>query len=255
MTLVAFTARWRLVFDTQATGEPLPFVPVRISIGTPRYWPEAKELPAIRELMPLGLLDAGLTEHEFTRRYLERLDKIGPERVVTRLQEIADEHSWRPLALVCFEDVTAGETCHRLLAAKWISGHIGSEVPEVTWTPPGGRSRPSAQLRLVDDHIEVTGVPGPPSADRRDLDSGRPENAAGGMPVGFFQTFGKTIEPAQNSRLGIKRAAPTGTPIPSAGKMPPPLRGSDLSGRLENGPNLPKTNMVFPGNFPTLERA
>ncbi len=56
------TTSWRTVHDLLKQRQPreLGFMPVRASLGSPKFWPEAKVLPYIAELAPAGL--AGLVD-------------------------------------------------------------------------------------------------------------------------------------------------------------------------------------------------
>src|SRR4051812_16033015 len=79
---------------------------VRITVGTPRFIPHAKQLPHVPELAPYGrLFDLG--GDEFDRAYGERLDAIGPDRIRERLMAVRGAYG-ESLCLCCFENVVAG---------------------------------------------------------------------------------------------------------------------------------------------------
>ena len=124
------TGRWRDVYDAARTGVPLDYTPTRISLGIPRYMPEGRAFPAIRELMPRGHLFR-LEGDEFDAAFRIHLDGVGVETIRTRFAEVyaADP---RPLLLLCFERVQAGERCHRRTLADWWSSRPASASPRPT---------------------------------------------------------------------------------------------------------------------------
>jgi hypothetical protein len=134
--LALVTTNWTAVSRAAKSGEPLPFQPVRISLGLPRWFPEGRTCPYVEELAPKGLWD--LDEPEFSTRFIERLDRFGVEQITARLREVHDG-SDRPLALVCFEP--PGQHCHRRLGADWWERKTGQQVDE--WRPAA--SEPSQE--------------------------------------------------------------------------------------------------------------
>jgi hypothetical protein len=121
--LAMFTSRYRAVYDLgRRPGLGVSFRPafvsVRTSLGTPRFMPESEGFPYVRQLAPAGLW--GIDDRaEFARRYRARLDAIGVEAIYGKLAEVAGRFPGEPLALLCFEDVDAGQPCHRRLFAAW----------------------------------------------------------------------------------------------------------------------------------------
>jgi hypothetical protein len=113
------------VADRHADGDR-SMVPVRISLGTPKFWPLAASVPYVHELAPAGLL--GLPADEFTVRYVDRLARIGAERIARRLDAIHADYC-RPLILCCFE--ADPRDCHRATAARWLEDRGFGPVPEV----------------------------------------------------------------------------------------------------------------------------
>ena len=105
-------------------------MPVRISLGRPRFIAEASEWPYVKELAPLGLLKID-DRAEFIARYHDRLSRIGLGVIRAALEKVwqhQSEGSWRatplderlPIALLCFEDVSKPDDwCHRSFFAAW----------------------------------------------------------------------------------------------------------------------------------------
>lgn len=113
---------------------PAHGVAIATSLGRPK-WPLPYEIAAaIRDLMPFGLL--GLPEDEFGLRYLDRLDRLGADRLRAQFEKIAQDHPGQPLVLLCWENVLAGDMCHRRIAADWLEAHGFGAVPECQPDPP-----------------------------------------------------------------------------------------------------------------------
>lgn len=130
------TSHWRAViaYATEDTDPP-EFVPVRISVGAPRWVPWAKHVPRVNELMPFGLLSKKkpLPAKEFDERYEARLDRAGVEVIQSRFDAIHEEYL-KPLVLLCWEP--PGERCHRRHFAAWWEAQTGQAVPEVAGLDP-----------------------------------------------------------------------------------------------------------------------
>lgn len=106
------------------------YTAVRISLGAPK-WPVGYTIAGeIRELMPFGLLQIN-DRDLYEKRYRERLDKIGPDRI----QEVLDRFGVdKPVVLLCYEDVRdPSQWCHRSMFAQWWlerTGEIADELPD-----------------------------------------------------------------------------------------------------------------------------
>jgi hypothetical protein len=112
-------------------------VPVRITVGEPKFW-RSGVLEDVPELAPWERATWYLpTVAERRAVYEKRLARYGDE-AIAKLAEIAQRHSGRRLVLLCFEDVNAGEECHRRWCAEWFEQRHGLVVPEL----------PADQLRL-----------------------------------------------------------------------------------------------------------
>jgi len=128
-----YTARYR-----NPTIPTRGVVPVRITLGAPRFPLGYAIADTVGQLAPPGYLFHIQNRVEFEPRYREHLDRIGVDWVRARLQGIHEAHGGRPLALLCFEYVADGEWCHRLCFAQWWFDRAGervSELPETDATP------------------------------------------------------------------------------------------------------------------------
>ena len=124
-------ARAGLVTSRYAGFELRYGVPVRISIGEPRFW-RLGPLEFVRELCPWERASWDRpTEPERRAVYEQRLERHA-DPVVARLAQIARVHGGgHQLVLLCFEDVWAGQECHRRWFAEWFEARYGVVVPEL----------------------------------------------------------------------------------------------------------------------------
>ena len=120
-----YTSRWA---NKKLTH--LDVVPVGISRGIPR-WPLPYRYKLLRLLAPSRETFVLQDPKEFEQAYLVGLEEIGVKKIARALQKISDEHDGRPLALLCYENVHAGETCHRRMFADWWKGKTTQNVPEL----------------------------------------------------------------------------------------------------------------------------
>jgi hypothetical protein len=121
----------------------LPVVPVGISRGTPRF-PVPYRYRLARVLAPSRKTFALRDDAAFEKSYLVDLEGIGVDRIGAVLGKIGDEEGGEALALLCFEDVHAGQVCHRRMFAAWWEQRTGQEVPELQFSV-SSRNRPGAQ--------------------------------------------------------------------------------------------------------------
>jgi hypothetical protein len=89
----------------------------------------------IDELAPYGGL-YHMEGEEFVQAYRARLDRIGAEAIRARFAEIIalerQAGNVEPaLVLLCYEDVLAGQGCHRRDFAQWYFEQTGVEIPEL----------------------------------------------------------------------------------------------------------------------------
>lgn len=106
------------------------YTAVRICVGSPK-WNLGYELAGeIKDLMPFGLLQIEDKEL-YEKKYRERLDRIGIERIQKQLDAFGNE---KPVVLLCYEDVRdPSQWCHRTMFAQWLleqTGEIADELPD-----------------------------------------------------------------------------------------------------------------------------
>ena len=135
--MILYTASWSAMGNRHAEGDR-SIVPVRISLGKPKFSPIGASAPYVHELAPAGLL--GLPHAEFEAGYARRLHLFGIDRIAARLQAIYAEYG-RPLALCCFEPWRSD--CHRDLAAAWLDLHGLGPVHELAISGAGTTQGPS----------------------------------------------------------------------------------------------------------------
>jgi len=111
-------------------------VPVGITVGRPKWNPtyDGEQIVYLSELAPWRLMRIE-DDVEFTRRYLERLDRLGVERIARQFAAISAEHDGGGLVLLCYEP--AGEFCHRRAFASWFEDRTGQHVPELMQVSTG----------------------------------------------------------------------------------------------------------------------
>lgn len=122
---------------------------VRTSIGKPRWVSKTvmDHLPAVKELMPWGLLSRDIPFDEFVVRYRRRLDEVGVDLLNDIFEDLERRNPGRGLVLVCFEGNPL--ECHRSVFARWWLEQTGELIPEF----PGGATH----------HLTGT-APEPPAA-------------------------------------------------------------------------------------------
>ena len=108
--------------------DPRGLVPVRISTSAPDWFPYICE--ELTEVYPgwdlVGPVKKGLMDlDEYTVKYKEKLNKLGREYLLNRLNEISEENGGRDLVLVCWE--APDKFCHRYLIMEF----LGLEPAEI----------------------------------------------------------------------------------------------------------------------------
>jgi len=105
-------------------------VPVRTSLGRPRWWKTPiPEAAFVSEITPRGWYFHA-TEDDFLEAYTAQLDRYGPEAIQARFTAIAAEFG-EPLVLLCFEQLQTGAECHRTDFRLWWLRQTGQDIPEL----------------------------------------------------------------------------------------------------------------------------
>jgi len=114
-------------------------VPVRITLGAPRWRLPYQLGGTIRMLAPTRDLFAQRGDPGFEERYIAQLEKTGVGTLAHAIDEVSEEHGGRGLVLLCFEDVSVhGESsCHRRMFARWWQSKTGQHVGELAGCPQG----------------------------------------------------------------------------------------------------------------------
>lgn len=112
--------------------QPRQGVPVRITLGAPRFKLPYSLTHSVRELAPRReYITKPLPE--FTAAYRGDLDRFGAARVADRLRQIAEVEGDHRLVLLCFEDLSdAAQWCHRRIFATWWREATGDAVRELS---------------------------------------------------------------------------------------------------------------------------
>jgi hypothetical protein len=105
-------------------------VPVAISLGLPKWLPEAQEFDRCWLITPTAAQFHEPDPDVFASSYLQRLDRFGPQRIVTTLHKIAAEHGSDRVVLLCHER-RAIPDCHRSLFSGWLLARTGEIATEL----------------------------------------------------------------------------------------------------------------------------
>ncbi|GAA1919607.1 DUF488 family protein [Streptantibioticus ferralitis] len=122
--LTLFTNRYQEFVPAQG-------VPVRITLGAPRFRLPYQLTYSVRELAPRReYFTKSLAE--FTTAYRADLDRLGAARIASLLKEIARKEGDHRLVLLCFEDLSDAKLwCHRRIFAAWWKDVTGDAVREL----------------------------------------------------------------------------------------------------------------------------
>jgi hypothetical protein len=118
-------------------------IPVRTSIGHPRFWrgEQLSLAPSLYPTRPMLVLPID----RYEQQYRQILDSIGFDKIRGELERLVRVKPDEPptLVLMCFEKLSKpGAWCHRRMFAQWWLEHTGEEVPELGSMP----APPAAQL-------------------------------------------------------------------------------------------------------------
>jgi uncharacterized protein YeaO (DUF488 family) len=131
-TLQLVTSRYQAGDLIAASGA----APVGISLWGVRFKIPYTVSARIKELAPdshalKSLKEEEITWEEFEAAYIRKLETFGAGSLVGRLESVAAEIGNPKLALLCFENVGAGDRCHRRTFARWFEQETGQPVPEL----------------------------------------------------------------------------------------------------------------------------
>jgi hypothetical protein len=104
-------------------------VPVAITVGRPKFPLRYEIEHEMRRLAPWGLLK--LDGDEFVQAYRSRLERLDLAAFVAKFEAISARHGGRRVVLLCYENVHAGQLCHRRVFAEWFEERTAQAVPEV----------------------------------------------------------------------------------------------------------------------------
>ncbi|MBY8884755.1 DUF488 domain-containing protein [Streptomyces sp. PTM05] len=106
-------------------------VPVRITVGAPRFKLPYRLTHSVRELAPRREY-LSHPQPLFTTAYRADLERVGPARIAERLSRIAEAEQEHRLVLLCFEDLADPNLwCHRRIFAAWWRDVTGDTVREL----------------------------------------------------------------------------------------------------------------------------
>jgi len=111
------------------------FVPVRITLGPPRWKLGYTLNGQIKILAPSRWIFAIKDEVEFDEAYRKQLDEHGVDQIAAEIGRVSGAFGDRGLVLLCFEDILKlGEmSCHRRSFARWWEERTQQTVPELWW--------------------------------------------------------------------------------------------------------------------------
>lgn len=112
-------------FGKQARKYDSNKIYVSIAVGNPKY-ELPFELKHLNEVKPYGLTWKYEGE-EFERKYIERLERIGLDRILRAISSLAEED--KDIVFLCFEKNP--QDCHRSILARWISERTGEVIDEL----------------------------------------------------------------------------------------------------------------------------
>jgi hypothetical protein len=124
--------RWNLVTTSYKNYKPEMGIAIQTSIGTPKFW-RWGSLTQAKVFYPYATFKKH-TDKTWTQKaniYCDSLDAYASqiEKMLDSFTAIAGD---KPLVLMCYEDVHAGEVCHRRWLAEWFRTRYNVDVPEIS---------------------------------------------------------------------------------------------------------------------------
>lgn len=124
-------------------------IPVRITLGAPRFKLPYRLVENLRVLAPMRKI-FHLEDAQFSDAYSDQLERAGVKEIRSFLAHVQERNPGADVALCCFEDVHAGQICHRRMFADWWFERTGERIPELAEdTVSPGPGDIAAQLKLA----------------------------------------------------------------------------------------------------------
>lgn len=126
-----------------ATGRFVDFhpswgVPVRSTVGGPKFGLRYRLEEHAKSITPYGVLGRTHDAAEYEVRYRARLDGQTGKAIAQELAQIANRHEHvepHRLVVLCFCDLSKpGAFCHRRMFAAWWEEHTGATVADLSPT-------------------------------------------------------------------------------------------------------------------------
>jgi hypothetical protein len=149
-----WTSRFQAQEEIIASG----VAPVAITRGSPKFPLRYKLVDHVRILAPNAAEFEMTTDEEFRTSYFGRMDAYGVDRIgrsLRRAWHVANDPE-SGLLLLCFEDVWAGQKCHRRDFADWWELRTGQVVHEL---PSRSKAAPrEVQMKLDEAVGDALGI-------------------------------------------------------------------------------------------------
>jgi hypothetical protein len=131
--------KWNLVTASYSSYRRSAGVPVRTSVGSPKWFQHDHEFAKV--LAPFGIFgnDKYRGEELMRDAYRKKLWSQAAH-VEAELDALSFRHPDQHLCMLCYCNVRKGEYCHRRWFAEWITDMYGFQVPEFMPRSNGGSS-------------------------------------------------------------------------------------------------------------------
>lgn len=123
--------RWNLVTTSYKSFKPEMGIPIQTSIGNPKFW-RCNPLTQAKVFYPYATFKkhADKSMAQKSQIYQKSLD-VYASQIEKMLDNFTAIYGDKPLVLMCYEDVQAGEICHRRWLAEWFKTRYNIDVPEL----------------------------------------------------------------------------------------------------------------------------
>jgi hypothetical protein len=106
-------------------------VPVRTSIGMPRFSPGYDVTAKLMDLAPAYVM-LKMPKDEYQGVYRARLERVGVDVLRMQMRSICEAQQNDHLIFLCFENLgEPGTWCHRRMFAEWWEEKTGEKVEEL----------------------------------------------------------------------------------------------------------------------------